>query len=703
MPDITVQVALRLADNMSGRAAKSLKAVERATAEIGRAAHEAGTAQTNAGRAAEQANSRATKGAEATARAQKKIADAAKAVARASREVERADPGGKLARGFDSARQKAEALGRAVKGLGNVGKGAFQVGAGVAAAGTAAYMAVRKPIDYERRLAMMANTAFADRTTLEGRQAGMQELRGAVDTAVRSGGGSRENAADALDAMIASGSVKIDAAKSMLPVIQKFATSTGAQSTEIADILIRGIQNNFFTADEAETALNKALAAGQQGGFELKDMARWLPQMMAAAQGMQSMEGFERLLASAQAAVTTAGSKDQAGNNVVNLLAKLGSKELSERVKKDYNIDLAGSLAARRAKGQTPLDAFVDIVDTEIVGKNKEFQALKKQAGTAKGEDQKKIFEDMAQILQASAVGEIITDRQALMALIAEMSQRDYIKSVGAAMKNADGAVDLNYKLVSGTTSAAIERTANEKDIAMQSVLDKASPAIIAMTDAMTSAAREFPALTTGVAGAATLFASFAAGSAVSQGAKLLFSKGAATAEAATSGAAAAAAAAKSATAATAATAGTAGTAAATAGTAATVGAAGPVAAAAALAAAGIISGYKLGKLWDERGLQGSWLDAEQQQWNARADGSEEFNFLPPADRRELDAMSLSPSDLLSRRAQQQGTAAAQAEQPGPSVVIPAPQVNNDIKVYMDSREVAARVEERIDRESRRY
>jgi hypothetical protein len=695
MPDISVQVSLTLADKMSAAAVKRLEAVERSTDELGRAVKGTGAAYAEVGRASEQAHAKGTKGAETEARAAKKAVDATKEIGRAAKETERADPGGKMARGFEQAEKKANTLIRAMRGIRTASNAATQIGMGTVAAGTAAYMAVKKPMDFERRLAMMSNTAFADRTTLEGRQAGMQELRASVDSAVRTGGGSRESAADALDAMIASGAVGIDQAKTMLPVVQKFATATGAQSTEIADILIRGVQNNFFTAEQAEEALNKALVAGQQGGFELKDMARWLPQMMASAQGMQSMAGFERLLASAQASVTTAGSKDQAGNNIVNLLAKINSREASDRFKNDFGVDLAGSLAARLEKGQLPLDAFVDIVDTEVVGKNKKFKELQKKAATAQGDDKKKLYDDMAQILQASAVGEVIADRQALMALVAEMSQRGYIKSVRAAMQSADGAVDLNHQLISGTTSAALERAANEKDMAMQNVLDSASPAIKSMTDAVAGAAQEFPKLTTAVAGAVTVFASIAAGSAVSQGVGMLFAGKGAAGAAATATAAA----------------GTAANAGAAAGTVSATGAAGAaatgtglIAAAvpAALAAAGLAGGVMIGRAFEERGFSGSWLDAEDQQWG-RATGREESSLFPPETVAEFDAMNLSPASFLGPRAQQPGAAPTVAPEQATPVEIPAPQVNNEIKVYIDGYELTSRVEERIDRQSRRY
>ncbi|MCP5613365.1 phage tail tape measure protein, partial [Klebsiella pneumoniae] len=73
------------------------------------------------------------------------------------------------------------------------------------------------------------------------------------------------------------------------------------------------------------------------------------------------------LLGINQASAITAGSTDEAGNNVVNLLAKINSQDAATSAAKIvYNgkgIDLPGSLVAARGKGINALDAFSGIVD----------------------------------------------------------------------------------------------------------------------------------------------------------------------------------------------------------------------------------------------------------------------------------------------------------------------------------------------------
>jgi hypothetical protein len=565
MGDMEMQVTLKLRDQMSAESAKVLDALRqgvsagtaafvqsaRASRDSGRAAVEAGKAGQNAAAQATAAVQRQTAATERAGKATRDLArDTAEAKARAE-EMAKAwtDLGhkernvlglvGRIRQVDQYARRAEQGLLGAARAAGRMGQAVVQGGAAIAAGGYVAGRALAKPVDYERRLAQMANTAYAEEG-VAGRRAGMGQLRGAVDAAVDQGGGTREAAAEALDKMLASGAIKTDEAMRLLPTLQKFATASGASSGELADIAIRGIQQGFFKPGQAGTALDKAMVAGQMGGFELKDMARWLPQMMANAAGMKSMGGFERILASAQASAITAGSKDQAGNNLVNLLAKLNSQDTAQDFKK-LGIDLSGTLAAAREKGTLPLDAFVQLIDQKVVGKDKRFQALKARAATAQGGEKAQAVNDMADILQASAIGKVVQDRQAMLALVAEMTQRGYIKDVLGGMGKAEGAGQTSFAVIAGTASYKLERAQNAKDMAASGMLDKVGGPLGNVASAAAAVAREFPGLATASFAAATAISALAASAGVLAAGRMLFGGGAAAGAAGAAGSAAAA------------------------------------------------------------------------------------------------------------------------------------------------------------------
>lgn len=373
----------------------------------------------------------------------------------------------------------------------------------VAGAGAAAYT-LKSPaqaaMSFDERLANMSNTAFSGRD-LAGRRAGMKQLESAINKSVgKGGGGTREQAAEALDMLIASGAVSSTNAINLLPTLMRASTASGASAVELAQIGIRAQQTFGIKPGEMGNVLNMALAAGQAGGFELRDMARWLPQQMAAAtmSGMSGRAGFAKLAALNQASAITAGSKDEAGNNVVNLLAKINSSDTAKDAEK-LGINLPEYLQAQRKRGLDSVDAFAALVDKTVSGRA-DYQALKKQLGSAKNDGEKRAtLESMATIAQGAGIGKLVQDRQAMMALLALMNNRQYMDDVLTKVKASDvptgGAIDKNYALMSETASFRVRQADQAKDAASKSAMDALTPAIGKAAEAFSDLATKHPTL----------------------------------------------------------------------------------------------------------------------------------------------------------------------------------------------------------------
>ena len=375
--------------------------------------------------------------------------------------------------------------------------------AGVAGTAAAAYT-LKAPamaaMSFDDRLADMANTAYAERDKA-GRLLGMKQLEKAINKAVgKGGGGTRDQAAEALDTLIASGAVGSQEAMDMLPQLMRFATAANADATQLAQIGIRAKQTFKISAADLPNVLNMAIAAGQAGGFELKDMAKWLPQQMAAAtmSGMSGRAGFAKLAALNQAAAITAGTKDEAGNNVVNLLAKINSSDTANDAKK-LGINLPKYLQEQRAKGLDSVDAFGALVDKTVAGRA-DYQALQKQLKSAKTDDDKKAaLESMATIAQGAGIGKLIQDRQAMMALLGLMNNREYLQEVLGKVKANDvatgGAGDSNYDVKSTTSSFKLRQAEQMKDIGQKAAMDSLTPAIGKAAEAFADLASKHPLL----------------------------------------------------------------------------------------------------------------------------------------------------------------------------------------------------------------
>ena len=420
--------------------------------------------------------------------------------------------------------------------LGNIGRGIAGLAAGATAAGMVLAQPMKKQMDYDRSLAMTSNTAFAERD-VAGRIAGKAELNNAVKSAVEIGGGTKEDALGALDTMLASGAVKADTAMKLLPTLQKGATATGANTDDLAKIAISAMQQFDIGEDQIGEVLDKAVAAGQAGNFELADMARWLPQQMAAGKsaGLKGMSGFEALLVANQQARVTAGTSDEAGNNLVNLLAKLTSKETSDRFRKldikgkdgkDHGVDFIASMEAQKKKGKNSIEAFMSIMD-QVIGQDGKYQALQKKLKSAKKEDQAQVLNEMTNLVEGTAIGQIISDRQALMALLGIRNNVSLGKEVKESLDKSEGAVDTSHAVIKDTNSYKLEDAKNNVDFAQMEGMKGFNDALGDVSVKIAEYAKAYPDLTGKIVTAGTVVASLSAAAITSAGSlRLLGGKG---------------------------------------------------------------------------------------------------------------------------------------------------------------------------------
>lgn len=420
--------------------------------------------------------------------------------------------------------------------LGNIGRGVAGLVAGGTAAGMVLAQPMKKQMDYDRALAMTSNTAFAERD-VAGRIAGKAELNNAVKSAVEIGGGTKEDALGALDTMLASGAVKADTAMKLLPTLQKGATATGASTDDLAKIAISAMQQFDIGEDKIGEVLDKAVAAGQAGNFELADMARWLPQQMAAGKsaGLKGMSGFEALLVANQQARVTAGTSDEAGNNLVNLLAKLTSKETSDRFRKldikgkdgkDHGVDFIASMEAQKKKGKNSIEAFMSIMD-QVIGQDGKYQALQKKLKSAKKEDQAQVLNEMTNLVEGTAIGQIISDRQALMALLGIRNNVSLGKEVKESLDKSEGAVDTSHAVIKDTNSYKVEDAKNNVDFAQMEGMKGFNDALGDVSVKIAEYAKAYPDLTGKIVTAGTVVASLSAAAITAAGSlRLLGGKG---------------------------------------------------------------------------------------------------------------------------------------------------------------------------------
>lgn len=406
--------------------------------------------------------------------------------------------------------------------------------AGVAAAAYTLKGPAEQAMSYDRRLANMANTAYAERDAA-GRKIGMKTLEDAVNKARHEGGGTRDQAAGALDTMIASGTVSDSDAMKMLPGIMKASTASGADANALATIAIRAKQSFKIKAEDLPSVLSAAMAAGQAGGFELKDMAKWLPQQMAMAGnlGLSGKEGFAKLAAWNQASVITSGTKDEGGNNLRDLLNELntphfrkfigeqllGNGQPMKKGEKDKRMkDIDAIYLDYQSRGIDKVSATMELAE-KVFAKDKRYQALQaKLRATAKDDKdgQRDIIESMAAQVQGTAIGKIFHNQQSLMAFLGLMNNQQYTQDVLGKVRgqyvapDEKSAISKAHTVISSTADFKMEQAKEDSATAQKAAMDNLTPAIGKTAAAFSDLASKHPLLVGTTALATTALAALA-------------------------------------------------------------------------------------------------------------------------------------------------------------------------------------------------
>ena len=410
------------------------------------------------------------------------------------------------------------------------------VAGGAVAGGLVISNAMQKPRDYAQLMTYIAATASGGQGLSTADRLGqMKTLEGYVRDTVRNGGGKREDVAAALNELIASGKYDTSTVKPALLASAKTAFAAGADTIDAAKMTI-AMQN--FGVRNLALGQDRAMRAGQVGSFEYKDLSRFLPEQMAMAKvaGYSGDEGLVKLLALNQTAKITAADSSIAGNNVVNLLQKITSRELTntlEKAVKDVDglpsnpiknkkgqivgqsLDVEGYFIQERSKGNYAVEALVKLVDRELKG-NDRYNTLRKEADAAKTPDERRrLLDEMSSIAMGSQIGQFIADRQAMSALLAVQQGKAALPGLEKEIGAAAGTVDADLAMINQTEWAKNQALEQEKLFAQSKAYDALSGSLGDLKDMVVGVASKHETLAASAYGATVALTALAGGAAL--------------------------------------------------------------------------------------------------------------------------------------------------------------------------------------------
>jgi TP901 family phage tail tape measure protein len=289
----------------------------------------------------------------------------------------------------------------------------------------------------------------------------------------------RNELADAVNQMVGAG-MDLQKALDFAPLVAKFSVGQNASSPETAKMIGALIQNaKISDPQQMQKALESIAYLGKEGSFESSDMARWFPELLAEMQklGIVGQDSVTQLGAMLQVQMKTAGSSDQAANNLKNWLSKIGAADTKKHYD-DAGIDYEAKMREAIGKGWSTVEssfvlarAYIEKIDPERA------KALAAAAAKINQEQDPEKQKAMQQAFDAAMkTGDLFADMQAKAALTAYMQNADLYQKLKRNAAQATGEIEKDLADRRATSKQLWSEVGHAWDEAMRSIGDAVRP-----------------------------------------------------------------------------------------------------------------------------------------------------------------------------------------------------------------------------------
>ena len=358
---------------------------------------------------------------------------------------------------------------------GSGGMSTLQRGGAIAGAAAGGYYAARNmaasPLDHGRNFVASIFDATTSITggfkgmTNEQAKAANQQLMGYAKDAVRQGHGTVGGVAEAAQILSASGNYEtVSDLQKPLVAIARSSFASGASEADMARLA--GQAKQFGVApDRTQAALDRMMGSGIAGGFELRDMAQFLPALLGVAKqaGFSGEQGLNAVTTHLQLARKYTGTPGEAATNMEDLYGLTGQKHFKDAIAKNITAEAGDPTRAGKKKGSREFDLTQYLVNESLKGvdtttsianlmnrqlsKNSEYNNLTEklnQAIESKDEAQAENLRKAIELVITGEFGDIFHNKQSLSgisSIVTGMKNGEY-KDIYNQSWGAEGSVD---------------------------------------------------------------------------------------------------------------------------------------------------------------------------------------------------------------------------------------------------------------------
>ncbi|MCU4307011.1 phage tail tape measure protein [Acinetobacter ursingii] len=319
-------------------------------------------------------------------------------------------------------------------------------------------------------------------------KAARDELKVYAKDAVRMGHGTVEGVAEAANILAASGNYeKVSDLKSPLVAISKSSFASGASEEDMAR-LAGQVKQFGIPVDRTQAALDRMMQSGYAGGFELKDMSQFLPEVLSTATGAgyRGERGLNMVTTHLQLARKYTGTAGEAKTNIEDLYGLVSQKHFKDAIAKNIDVE-AGDPTKTGKKGAKVFDlttflannALKDIDSTTSIAmlmnrqlsKNKNYNKLNADLAEALQNKDSQRAEELKSALELvirGEFGDIFHNKQSLSGISAVVTgaKNGDLQKIGDESWSGEGSVERVFKDKSGEEFAQAEALEQETILA---------------------------------------------------------------------------------------------------------------------------------------------------------------------------------------------------------------------------------------------
>lgn len=268
--------------------------------------------------------------------------------------------------------------------------------------------------------------------------------------------------------------------------LARVATATRASMDDLGATTLALRDNLGITSKDIAKSFNILAAGGKAGLVELKDMAKFLPQLAPtfASMGIAGNEAVAEIAAALQVARRGAGTNDEAANNMRNFLQKIFAPDTVKNFA-DAGIDLKASLKQLAKDGIGPFEGTMRLVMEYMKSQSPKAAAEFKKAMQI--EDEAKRKQALQRIQEAYALSDLFRDMQAMNFLRPLVMQMDDYKKIKAEALDAaqQDVIGEDFKKRTATALEQAKRLRVEFDLAAESLGNALLPSALAVGQAL--------------------------------------------------------------------------------------------------------------------------------------------------------------------------------------------------------------------------